>query len=339
MNAESRNRHVTDLPLSFFSLTETLANRWTQKNQISPLFFKEGYVLHVLLSHSKLQIISICPMSVLMLRLPAEIIDFIFSFLQKDQAALKSCSAAHPLLSSLAERHLFAYVILYTASHIIPPDPIDGFLVPQLSRCLSERPNLAKYIRSVTIDGGLGRTSYTIFDELSTLLPLLTHSEELSLRKLRWSVLPDKLRSALVSFLQATHIKGIYLAKFDNFPLTLLSNLKHMKTLAIDSSGCSFKHARHAHRITTSLESLSLTDVTLVEYTRWACLGLNGLISLHVNIYPLPDLSLILTACSKSLTSLTLEIDTSCTLFILNLSTTLDLTFPQSKLNTAVAPA
>jgi len=43
--------------------------------------------------------------------LPAELIDHIFSYLQTDIPSLKACSEAHPLYSSLAERHIYARIV------------------------------------------------------------------------------------------------------------------------------------------------------------------------------------------------------------------------------------
>ena len=47
-----------------------------------------------------------------LMKLPAELIDHIFSFLQTDIPSLKACSKAHPLLSRLAERHIYAHIVI-----------------------------------------------------------------------------------------------------------------------------------------------------------------------------------------------------------------------------------
>src|SRR5258705_3853852 len=122
--------------------------------------------------------------------LPTETMDCILSFLQRDQATLKACSAAHPLLSFLAERHLLTHMIFYIGfySKRHPCCPTDGFPVPLLSRRLSERPYLAHHIRSITLDGSA--FSYPeppmVFKELSVILPSISSPEKVTLRHTGW---------------------------------------------------------------------------------------------------------------------------------------------------------
>jgi hypothetical protein len=75
--------------------------------------------------------------------LPPELIDHIFSFLRGDISALKACSEAHPSVSRLAERHLYADI--WTFPHE------DSDLLGQLS----ENPRLLEHPRALTIYGGL----------------------------------------------------------------------------------------------------------------------------------------------------------------------------------------
>ena len=249
--------------------------------------------------------------------LPVEILDRIFSFLQKDRAALKSCSAAHPLLSSIAERHLFAYITVYLAINSFRSSPIDGYLVPQLSSRLSRWPYLANQIRGIAIDDGSYRSSNSL-EELSTILPLISRSEKFSLCNIERLKMTWKVRSMLLDYLRTPHMQEIYLQHSHNFPLAILDDARNIKSLKVRSSRCNFKHC--APHTPTSLESLFLVDVKSVyEYITWAVPRAKNLISLHVKttMVCFPNLSPILDACLESLRSLTLDIGPLCTLLIL----------------------
>jgi hypothetical protein len=251
--------------------------------------------------------------------LPAEILDHIFSFLQKDRPTLKSCSVAGPLLSSFAKRHLFAHIDIYLGIYASQSSPNDGFLVPKLYKCLSERPYLANRIRGISlIADGLSDSYYassTSLQELLTILSLIQRAEEVSLRNVRWSKLPETFREALLDYLRTSHVKEITLESAYGFPLGFLDDAENIKTLKLETSHCR-KLQRAAHPTPTSLESLFLVDVGhWNEFFAWADPGLQNLISLHVKsrILPFPNLYRIFTICLESLRSLTLDIGDSCT--------------------------
>jgi hypothetical protein len=194
---------------------------------------------------------------------------------------------------------------------------------------MSKKPYLANYIRSVVIEhrpGTLGAIAPADELELSTLLPLINHAEELSLHHILWRGLSSCFRSALLKFLRTPHMKGISLQGSHDFPLYLLDDLKHIKNLKIGRSRCDFEPLDNAQlRTPTSLESLSLVSVSLAseKYTIWAGPRLTCLISLHVGFHPIPNLSAIIGVCSESLKALTLSIGCFCTfLFPSDLSTT-----------------
>jgi hypothetical protein len=251
--------------------------------------------------------------------LPTETMDCILSFLQRDQATLKACSAAHPLLSSLAERHLITHMIFYIGfySKHRPCCPTDGFPVPRLSRCLSERPYLTHHIRSITFDGSA--FSYPepphVFKELSTVLPLISHPEKVTIRHTGWSEFPEDFRSTLLDFLRKPRMKEICLQDAHDFPLAVLNNFRNIKNLSLGSTLCGYMWP-----ILTSIESLSLVDINSDAYIAWASSRLNSLISLHVKVafQPFPDLSPIFYNCSETLKRLTLEIGSFCTFLLLD---------------------
>lgn len=80
-------------------------------------------------------------------KLPLDVVDHILSFLQSDMVALKACSRTHPSLSRLAERYLYAYITFDMACFLYHR----GNEEIELFEILSERPHIAKYIRSFDI--------------------------------------------------------------------------------------------------------------------------------------------------------------------------------------------
>ena len=226
-------------------------------------------------------------------------------------------TAAHPLLSSITERHLFAYITVYLAINSFHSSPIDGYLVPQLSSRLSQWPYLANQIRGIAIDDGSYRSSNSL-EELSTILLLILCSEKFSLCNIERLKMTRKFRSTLLDYLRTSHMQEIYLQHSHNFPLAILDDARNIKILKVRASRCNFKHC--ASHTPTSLESFFLVDVESVyEYITWAVPRAKNLISLHVKttMVRFPNLSPILDACMESLRSLTLDVGPLCTLLIL----------------------
>jgi len=255
--------------------------------------------------------------------LSAELFDYIFSFLQRDRAALNSCSAAHPFLFSLAERHLFVHIVIFLDHHDHegpPPTGIpEGFLVPYLFICLSERPYLANHVRSITIDGRDYPKDPETFEKLSTILSLIQQARRFSFHNFKFFTFPEIFHSASLNCLRTPHMKEVSIRNMNRFPMAFLDGLKNLKILELDSSLCNFTNC--ANTAPTSLEYLSLTDVHNAHVvTWWAERKVNGLIALHAKAErsPFPDLSLIFNACLESLRSLSLGIGDMCAFFILD---------------------
>jgi len=243
--------------------------------------------------------------------LSADLFDYIFSFLQRDRATLNSCSAAHPFLSSLAERHLFVHIVIFIGHYegAIP----EGFLVPYLFTCLSERPYLANHVRSITIDGR-GHPKYSeSFEKLSTILSLIQQANRLSFHNIPSFTFPEIFHSALLNCLRTPHMKEFSLRHTNGFPMALLDGFKNLKRLELDSSRCNFTNC--ANTTPTSFECLSLSEVYNVHgVTSWAERRVNGLITLHAKAerFYFLDLSPIFNACLESLRSLSLGIGNMC---------------------------
>ena len=103
--------------------------------------------------------------------LPAELLDYILSFLQSDPTALKACSESHSSLCQLAEPHLYSHILLKT--HHESAD---------LAEVLSKRPYIVHYILSLEIyvGGDYGTETQHRLEEIATILPNLLALREIT---------------------------------------------------------------------------------------------------------------------------------------------------------------
>jgi len=100
--------------------------------------------------------------------LPNELIDYVLSFLQSDPYSLEKCTRADPFLSKLAERYLYADVTLFDDPH----PKIKSRTTHQLTQILVQKPEIAHYIRSLTIY--LKDYGNSPLITVSSLLPMFT---------------------------------------------------------------------------------------------------------------------------------------------------------------------
>ena len=81
--------------------------------------------------------------------LPSDVIDYIFSLLQSDCAALRKCSIAHPFLASLAERYLYVNISLQNCRTRKDPK----FLPAELVEIFDKKPEiLNNVVQGLSID-------------------------------------------------------------------------------------------------------------------------------------------------------------------------------------------
>ena len=99
--------------------------------------------------------------------LPVEILDYIFSYL--DVHSLKASSKAHPVLSHIAERHLYVRITLQNHEEYNSSDSWLSLEVGQLSDLLSERPRIANYVLFLAIN--IGEDDDKLFPFLDSAIP------------------------------------------------------------------------------------------------------------------------------------------------------------------------
>jgi len=151
--------------------------------------------------------------------LPAELIDYIFSFLQNDPSALKACSKAHPLLSRLAERHIYAHIVI---------DP----RAPEVCNDILENPQLLDHPRTLKI-----LFSFLVPDPLvisiMRMIPQMTNLISLRISRPFLFTERDEFFSILRNCLQQSSLQKLHLFFSYFFPFSVLDGAKNIKHLTL----------------------------------------------------------------------------------------------------------
>ena len=244
--------------------------------------------------------------------LSPEVVSHIFSFLEADISDLKRCSQAHPLLSRLAERHLYRR----TTVDITSGGDVD---ITGLSKQLSENPHIRNYVRILTIKFEPSLPAPTTMMEtassiLSSLpcLNAVTLAGSTPFAQKPWYEFHKSFLSVFVDILHQPDVREVHLEGLSGFPLSVFDTCQNIKTLSLCNCGTFTKSD-----LTTpcpALESLSIRlsdDSTLFS---WAIDRISHLTCLKFR--PQGDefsaFPKVLEACSTSLTSLELDTHNLC---------------------------
>jgi len=240
--------------------------------------------------------------------LPAELIDLIFSFLQKDSSALTACSKADPLLSRIAERYIYEHIVF---------DP----LAPEDFNLILENPGqrLLKYPRTLEILGNLnGPFPVAIPLAVMQVIPRMTNLISLTIHK--WIDQNDEFISAFRKCIQqsSTSLKELHLFQMYRVPYSVLDEAKNVKHLTLFD--CTLVpvvgQVSGSPSPQLSLETLVLAGLSSPSVHSWATRWVTRLTTLELRGPMLgadwttfPEL---LAACSNSLTRLHLDMGYHC---------------------------
>ena len=222
--------------------------------------------------------------------LPAELVDHIFSFLQKDIPALKACSKALPSYSRLAERYLYAHIELEQ----------------EVGNDILENPQLLVHLRTLEIRFSFSQSHKQMAISIMAIIPRMTNLILLSISAPNWE---EEFVSVFGNILQQPSFQELRLSFIYGLPLSFLDNAKNIKQLTLSNCTANEKEAF------SSLPSSQLSLETLVligdfnrNLHRWAMRWVTRLTTLELHYLSLrldwtafPEL---LVACSNSLTSL-----------------------------------
>ncbi|KAJ3510246.1 hypothetical protein NLJ89_g4790 [Agrocybe chaxingu] len=173
--------------------------------------------------------------------LPVEILDYILSFLQGDNASLNACANANPLLFAIAQKYIYRYVTVHNEKN----SERDRYTPAHLCKILQESPHIAAYVQHLRIiispPGIMGwfLTRSLNDQDIATVLPLLPALSKITLTTPRngmvnWTRLNDIVQSTFLHTLHLPSMADITINSIDSFPLAAFDSCSSLKRLAIE---------------------------------------------------------------------------------------------------------
>jgi len=163
--------------------------------------------------------------------LPLEIIDHIFGFLQSDSPTLEKCSKAHPILSELVSKYLYANIMIR-----VPTD------VSRLSKLASDN-LIANYVCNLQLDllwlVHVDSCRRLLDQEkIALMLPKFRMLRGIALYvgddpPTEWPRLHEKFRQAFTQCLRLPSMIEVSILGISEFPLTTFRNCTSIKKLAL----------------------------------------------------------------------------------------------------------
>ena len=223
--------------------------------------------------------------------LAAELVDHIFSFLQKDIPALKACSKVLPSYSRLAERYLYAHIELEQ----------------EVGNDILENPQLLVHPRTLEIRFRLLPSHNKMAISIMAMIPRMTNLVSLSICATNCQ--EEEFSSILRNIFQQPSFQELHLFNVFGLPLSFLDNAKNIKQLTLSNCTADEKEAFSSLPSSQlSLETLVLVGDFNRDLHRWAMRWVTHLttleLPLHLDWTASPEL---LVACSNSLTRLHLD--------------------------------
>ena len=180
------------------------------------------------------------------LPLSIDVLDYILSYLESDPKTLEAFCKSHPLLSQIAEPHVYANIYLRTSDHISD----HNFGPSNLAKLLSDRPHIANYIRNldIQVSGDSDEDVGTFLHEISTVLPKLLALKKISLDH-QYSILksgsqPESFHTAFVGCLRSQSVQHVCLKGISYFPFISAWHGKSRTIENLTLSNCLVLHKR-----------------------------------------------------------------------------------------------
>jgi len=216
--------------------------------------------------------------------LPADVLDYILSFLESDFVTLKACSLAHPFLSQIAERYLYSTLKLQHGGVIA----CTGLQMSEFNQFLLNTPRIGSFVRTVVVQIRPELLSDPV--HISSILQQLSLVKRVSLIQqdsradLSWEKFPETFRQAFLKCLGLQSMKELSLESVTNFPLSVLKDCKTIKTLELDHSvvtGDTLAHPlppieslslcggqKYLHKVLPWLEKLNIRSLSFCGFLR-----------------------------------------------------------------------
>ncbi len=175
------------------------------------------------------------PMTVIF---PPDIIDYIFSLLKCDDATLRECFKAHPLLASIAERHLYVYIALQNQ----PTRNDPKFSPSDILRVFAEKPEILSHvIRGLSIEFlPLPRAEMNgSLEDVTSILSIVVGIPRLRSITLKgrspiaWRTLDAAFQKAFLNCLRSPSVTDVSVQNIMGFDLSQLVGCKGLKHLSL----------------------------------------------------------------------------------------------------------
>jgi hypothetical protein len=205
--------------------------------------------------------------------LPLEIIDHILSFLQSDVLTLEKCSKAHPILSELVPKHLYANITIR-----VPTD------VSRFSE-LASNDLIANYVCTLQIElvwsihESSGRRLLDQ-EKIALMLPKFRMLKGIGLHvgndpPTEWPLLHERFREAFAQCLRSPSMIEVSIIGASEFPLTTFRNCRSIKRLALggefdfdDSSSASSSSLVYPRIELLSLHDCQRSSSTIISWAK-----------------------------------------------------------------------
>lgn len=169
---------------------------------------------------------------------PPDVIDYIFSLLKYDAAVLRECSKAHPLLASIAERHLYVDIALQNQSTRIDP----AFLPSDILKVFAEKPEVLNHvIHGLSIEllplptAEMNRSLEDVTSILSIVVGI-SRLRSITLKgrsPVAWRTLDEGFRKAFLNCIHSPAVTDVSIQNIVRFELSDLVGCKGLKHLSL----------------------------------------------------------------------------------------------------------
>ena len=246
---------------------------------------------------------SFSPLPIANMHLPAELIDHIFSFLKEDIPALAACSNAHPLISRLAERYLYADIVVR----------MDTTAAESYERIFFENPHILHYPRTLEIQANTFPRDLRREMSFLSIIPRMANLTSLKLIECRYKgsgyFTQSFLSLLFEKCIQRPSVEQIHLCRFRNLTFSILDNVKTLKKLTLSDCHVATREpmSKSPHHLLETLIIPGDLDNNLLNRITGYAPNLKSL-QLHGVIYSWNEVSELMAACSSSLTELLINV-------------------------------
>jgi len=256
--------------------------------------------------------------------LDSDVIDYIFSFLQFDHAALRRCSRAHPFLARIAQHHLYVCIAIQNYPSRKHPQPSPSGILSLFTERPEIRDNVVRglVIELVSLSADLMNDSLADISSILSIVAHLPRVWNITLRgrcPVAWRSLGQDFKKAFLKCVRSRSVTEVSIQDIVGFEISELDRCRALKRLSLQG------RFRRTFQPTSSvseleldskrchLDFLSLSDFRpLVDMFSWRPRRCLRVLDLHVSKNNFSPFESLIYHHSESLTCLRLNLANSC---------------------------